>query len=62
MLQSCFKIKKSFTVLSEDISRDNKDPDKLKQLASEDWEHVKKIIDFLEPFKQGKFIELIFLI
>ena len=53
MLQSCLRVKKSITYISEEFSKDTKDENKIKKFTNSDWNKIQLITDFLEPFKQA---------
>ena len=55
MLQSCLRVKKWITYISEEFSKDTKDENKIEKFTNSDWKKnkIQLITDFLEPFKQA---------
>ena len=53
MLQSCLRVNKSRTHLSEEFSKDTKDENTIEKFTNSDWNKIQLITDFLEHFKQA---------
>ena len=54
LLNSALKIKKSLTIISEQLVTERASLN-FEAINEEDWEEVAEICNFLEPFKQGLF-------
>ena len=58
LLVSALRITKSLTALQDMIVREKKNGS-YDRIEEEDWEEVKRIKTFLEPFKQGRGLKML---